>query len=98
MAIELRKMLRKKGIVVDLILLFGSQAKKKSHKDSDIDLAVVSRNYGKDRFIESARLNRLAQKIDCRIEAIPVGLKDYLRKETTSPILHEIIKDGTPLI
>ena len=98
MAVALRKLLKKKGIDADLILLFGSRAKNLEHKDSDIDLAVVSRHYGKDRFTESALLNRLAQTIDCRIEAVPIGLKDYMKKETISPILHEIIKDGTPLI
>jgi predicted nucleotidyltransferase len=98
MAIKLRRALIDSGITPDIILLFGSFAKKKTHKDSDIDLAVVSRQYGFDRFEEGWRLNFIASSIDPRIEAIPVGLDDYLKRETLSPILHEIKKTGTCLM
>lgn len=98
MAIKLRQALIDKGITPDVIILFGSFAKNKDHKDSDIDLAVVSRGYGFDRFEEGWRLNLIASSIDPRIEAIPVGLDDYLTPETISPILHEIKKTGTCLL
>ncbi|HQO39208.1 MAG TPA: nucleotidyltransferase domain-containing protein [Spirochaetota bacterium] len=82
----------------DLIILFGSQAAGTSRYDSDIDPAVISRDFGKDRFEEGSRLNYLASSINHRIEAVPVGLDEYLAKNSISPILQEITTKGIPLL
>jgi predicted nucleotidyltransferase len=97
-AIKLRELLRKDNIRTDLIILYGSYAKKTSKKNSDIDIAVVSRDFGRDRFSEGSRLNYLASFIDPRLEIVPIGLNEYLSNKSISPILNEIIKNGTPLI
>ncbi len=34
-------------IQVDKVVLFGSRIKGKVHKDTDIDIAIVSRDFGK---------------------------------------------------
>ena len=95
---ELRHLLKKNNISPSLFLLFGSYAKNKQNEHSDIDLAVVSKDFGKDRFKEGVKLNRLGHKINPRFELIPVSLKDYLTPETINPILHEIKKDGIPIM
>lgn len=97
-AIELALLLKKEKINADLIILFGSQADGTSRDDSDIDMAVISRDFGKDRFKEGSRLNYLASTIDHRIEAVPVGLDEYLSGNSISPILHEITTKGIPLL
>ena len=97
-SIELFQLLKKENITADLIILFGSQATGNARVDSDIDIAVISRDYGKDRFSEGSRLNYLASSIDHRIEAVPVGLDEYLSKNSVSPVLHEITTKGIPLI
>ena len=65
---------------------------------SDIDLAVISADFGKDRFEKGAMLNLIASKIDCRIEAIPISIHNYLDKETIFPIVDQIQKTGIPLL
>jgi predicted nucleotidyltransferase len=81
-----------------MIILFGSFAKGQQHKDSDIDIAVVSRQYGKNKLFEGAKLNLVASKIDPRIEALPFSLKEYRDPHNISPILHEIKSTGICLV
>ena len=43
----------------------------RNHAGSDLDIAVVSPDFGKDRFEEGKLLRRIAWRIDPRIEPIP---------------------------
>ncbi len=97
LALEYREILVKNKIHPDIIILFGSQAKGTAKKDSDIDLAIVSRDLGSDRHKDSIRLNRLAYKINAPLEVIPINYYDYMKKETLSPILDQIFKTGIVL-
>lgn len=96
-ALEYRALLIKHKIQPDIIILFGSQAKGTSHKYSDIDLAIVSRNFKKGNTKDSIKLNRIAFELDAPIEAVPVNYYEYMKKETTSPILDQIFKTGIVL-
>lgn len=98
LAIQLYRALERKKVHADIIILFGSHAKGKAHADSDIDLAVVSRDFGKDRIKEGAMVNLLVSEINPRAEVVPVGLDAYFDKENISPILHEIKKTGICLL
>lgn len=91
-------MLKNEGIPLDGALLFGSRAKNSHHAESDIDLAIVSRDFGIDRFTESVLLNRLVFRCLKNCEAVPIGLKDYLNPQQISPLLYEIKSTGTPLL
>jgi len=60
--------------------LYGSYAKGKYHKDSDIDILIVSDDFTGNRFRDSLKLMRICQKIDSRIEFMPyrsIDFKDY---------------------
>ncbi|MBF0359560.1 MAG: nucleotidyltransferase domain-containing protein [Oligoflexia bacterium] len=92
-----RKEIILSGIYPDLFVLFGSYYKGNYRTDSDIDLAIISRDLGKDRFKESTLLNYIASKEDSRFEIIPVGLSEYLDPLPISPIIAEIKANGTPL-
>ncbi|MBF0316402.1 MAG: nucleotidyltransferase domain-containing protein [Oligoflexia bacterium] len=98
MAIILRHKLKKHGIRASLIILFGSQANGTATSESDIDLAVISPDLGKDRLQEGALLNRIAARIDHRIEVIPVTLKKYLELNSDSPIIDQIHRKGVVLL
>lgn len=98
MAHALRRELINAGIRPSVILLFGSRANGKPRPDSDIDIAVVSPDFGKDRFEEGVKLNTLAHKINPLIEAIPVSTDKYLEVDSISPIIHEIKKTGIVLL
>jgi predicted nucleotidyltransferase len=97
-AVRLHIALRRESVWADMIILFGSQAKGNARKHSDIDIAVVSRNFGKDKLVEGAMLDRVAVKIDTRIEALPFSLKEYKDPRNISPILHEIKKHGICIV
>lgn len=90
--------LKRNNLTPDLVVLFGSHAKGTSNRNSDIDIAVVSQKFGKDRLKEIAFLNKIALKIDPSIEAIPINTFDYIARETTSPILNEIKKSGVAIL
>ncbi len=98
LAITLRAALRDQNICADCIVLYGSYSRGEAGSESDIDLAVVSRMYGYDRFLEGAVLNRIAVKVHPDIEAVPVGIRDFLEPMPTSPLLHEIKTTGTILL
>ncbi len=97
-AIAIRRELLAKGITPSAIILFGSYAKKCAREDSDIDIAVVSRDFGKNRFEEGVMLNLLVSKIDHRIEAIPISLTSFMDTPSVSPIIYEIQKTGVCLL
>jgi uncharacterized protein len=72
------------------IILFGSYAKGNYNEDSDIDIAVILKDYSNLIDIQ-LDLMRLRRKIDSRIEPHPFREKDF---EVTNPIVNEIIKYG----
>jgi len=82
----------KSGIPVNSAYLFGSYAKGNSHKDSDIDICVVSKKFGKDYFEEALKLDTISNNIDMRIEAVPLNPKDLDDKYST--LASEIKKYG----
>jgi predicted nucleotidyltransferase len=52
--------LNRKGIRVERALLFGSYASGKDCANSDLDVAIVSPDFGKDRFEEGKMLFQIA--------------------------------------
>lgn len=72
------------------IFLFGSYAKGNFSDDSDIDIAVVFKDYSSliDMQLELMRLRR---KIDSRIEPHPFRESEF---EVSNPIVNEILKYG----
>jgi uncharacterized protein len=93
---EFAKSLDKEGIKVIKLILYGSYATGKFHKDSDIDVAVVSSDFGMDRFDEGTRLFRIACKIDPRIEPVPISLESY-ENDTWIPLIYEIKEKGVEI-
>lgn len=85
-------LLKKEGVKVDKMILFGSYAKGKARKWSDIDLCVVSSEFGKRPCLEMRRLNNLALKIDDRLQPIPLNYDNLNEKYST--LAHEIRKSG----
>lgn len=89
--------IQKEGVPVNAVILFGSQVSGKGGRDSDIDVCVVSKRFGRDSIEEGCFLQRLAHRIDPRIEPIAVSLKEY-RKNKYLPILHAIRKNGLRIV
>lgn len=91
------KAIQKEGIPVNAMILFGSQVKGHAGSDSDIDVCVVSEKFGADPIEEGCFLQRLAHRIDLRIEPLPISLHDY-RHNKILPILHAIRKNGVRIV
>jgi predicted nucleotidyltransferase len=90
------KRLRQEGISVDRLILYGSHAAGKAQRDSDIDVAVVSRDFGKDRVEEGIELYRIAGKVDTRLEPVPISVAAY-ENDTWLPLIYEIKVKGLEL-
>ena len=72
------------------VILFGSYAKGTFHDDSDIDIAVILKDY-KNLLDIQRDLMRLRRRIDSRIEPHPFRENEF---ELTNPIVNEIVKHG----
>ena len=72
------------------VILFGSYAKGLSHSDSDIDIAVILKDYDNLMNIQ-LELMRLRREIDSRIEPHPIKERDF---NDNNPLVSEIKKYG----
>lgn len=84
--------LKKNGIKVLRVILFGSYAKGKADLESDIDVAIVSSQFGKNKIKEMMLLRKLAIKVDSHIEPIPLSPADL--KDIYSTLVREIRRYG----
>jgi predicted nucleotidyltransferase len=79
------------GIRVEAAYLFGSHARKKAHKWSDIDIAIISPDFSADRIEERIRLTRLSTDVDSRIEPVPFRPADFIDED---PLAWTIRREG----
>ena len=86
------RVLEQQGIPVNKLVIFGSHAKNKATRHSDIDVCVVSSKFGKDNLGEMQFLFKQTSKVDAKIEPIPASPKEYNQLE--SPLMWEIRKYG----
>ena len=84
--------LKSEGVDVVEAILFGSHAHGVPKPWSDIDLCVVSPQFGKDDFEESLRLSKMKYDIDWRIEPHPYSPEGL--KEKYDPLADQIRKHG----
>ena len=82
-----------RGIHVEKVVLYGSYASGNIHAGSDLDLAIVSPDFGKDRFEEGKMLFQIAWRVDPRIEPVPISSESY-EKDTWIPLIYEIRQRG----
>jgi predicted nucleotidyltransferase len=88
--------LNSKGIRVEKAVLYGSYASGNVHTGSDLDLAIISPDFGKNRFEEGKMLLQIAWRIDPRLEPIPISSDSY-EKDTWVPLIYEIKEKGIEL-
>lgn len=93
---EFVKELKRHKIRVKKVIIYGSRVSGRARTHSDIDVAIISPDFGKDSFKEGALLFEIASKIDPRIEPVPVSLKSYVN-DTWIPLIYEIRKSGKEL-
>ncbi|RLI98378.1 MAG: nucleotidyltransferase [Candidatus Aenigmatarchaeota archaeon] len=96
--IERYKRRIKKKFQVDRIILFGSAARGEFTKDSDIDLIIVSRKFGrKDVFKITPQLYdewHLKAKIDYPVDILLFNVKEFERLKKRVSIVSEALREG----
>ncbi len=85
--------LKKVGIKIYKVILFGSRAYGNAHEFSDIDIGIVSEDFDKDPFLYKVKLRKIAVKIDPRLDPVAIPLESYL-KNTWIPLIYEIRTKG----
>lgn len=88
-------LLKSEGYPIEKIILFGSYAKNKQNIDSDIDLAVVLKEYLGDKFETRLKLMKCARDFDAVIEPHPFLLSEL---NEADPFLNEILETGKNII
>lgn len=81
-------LVKKVGINVDRAYLFGSYAKNKAKSYSDIDISIISSEFGHNWIEEGVKLSMIAGKLDERIEPHPFNPREMANKY--SAVAHEI--------
>ncbi|MBU0568580.1 nucleotidyltransferase domain-containing protein [bacterium] len=93
---RLVEVLAEKNIRTNKVILYGSCVEGKNTEYSDIDIAIVSEDFGKNKIEERMLLFRLGSRIDPRLEAIPLTPK-AIQEDTWVPLIYEIIDKGIEL-
>jgi predicted nucleotidyltransferase len=86
------QLLKQQGFNISRAILFGSYAKGKANPNSDIDIAVVSTQFGRDVTEEMMMLRKIALKVDSHIEPVPLCPEDL--NDNFSTLAQEIKKHG----
>ena len=86
---------RRSGIKISNASVFGSYARGTATADSDIDVCIVSSQFGNDYFEEMVQLRKIALTIDSRIEPVPLTPEDADDRLWT--LASEIRMYGLPL-
>lgn len=79
------------NIKIEKAYLFGSYAHGTALKDSDIDIAIISKDFSGDRFADRRRVVPLRRKIDRRLEPIPYTPENFIEND---PLVIEILRNG----
>jgi predicted nucleotidyltransferase len=93
----LKQQLEKKGLRVDRVVLFGSYAHGEPHKDSDLDIAVISPDFEKMGLYERAcaltdvEIN-VVHKFRIPLDLVALSPMEYEKQE--SPIAHFVREDS----
>lgn len=90
------KKLKENNFPFDSIYLFGSYAKNKANKLSDLDVAVVSDKLKKQWWKNEMLLSHFSLDVDTRIEPYGFTVNDF--KDNANPMAHEIRKTGIKVV
>ena len=91
---EYVQILETDGFDIEKVILYGSYAKGTPRRDSDIDICLISKNFGKNPHEEGKNLFRkLWQLKSANLGPVGYSPKDFYLKNK-SPLINEIQKNG----
>ncbi len=88
------KAIKSRNIRVNKAILFGSYARNQANDDSDIDIAIISPDLGKNFLKEAVLLKKISQDIDLDISPRPYSTKEYQQADQGQFLYDEIISKG----
>lgn len=94
--IEYLEVLKENGINITRAYLFGSHCTGNAHKDSDIDLAVISDSFS-DKLEDMTLLKLLTEDVNLDICPHPYSIDDFQKASKGSFLVEEIINKGIPV-
>jgi len=83
--------LSRHGIHIEKAYLYGSYARGNYHKDSDIDIVIISKDFQGMRFSDWKRIAPFTEDIDVRIEPMPYRPEDFTDSD---PLAVEVMATG----
>jgi predicted nucleotidyltransferase len=84
-------LLNKAGLPVEKIILFGSYSANRQNENSDIDVAVILKNFTEDKFETRLKLMKYCRDFEEVIEPHPFSEDEF---NTSNPFAAEILKHG----
>jgi predicted nucleotidyltransferase len=84
------------GIDIKKAILFGSHVKGNFHKDSDIDLMIISPIFDSNYDEYLTRIWFLTKSTGYKIEPVPVGERKFL-EDDVSPLLEMVRREGVEI-
>ena len=92
----IKSFLKNRNITVNRIIAFGSYVKGNYTKDSDLDIAIISKDFnGKDIFQKAEMLKglkwSLVEKFMLPFDIIPVSLKEW---QEDSSLIISFVREG----
>jgi len=89
------KLVKEDNIQIEKVILFGSYAKGSYHKDSDIDLAIISPDFKDNEYIKNmSKLLLKASELGADIQTLPFSIEDY---SDPIGIMEEILRTGVEI-
>jgi len=85
------KELAKNNISIERAILFGSYAQGTFNDWSDIDLAIVSKSFGGERFKDRNKIRRIKLRISSDLEPIPYNPEEF---NVDNPFVKRILETG----
>ncbi len=79
---------------INKIIFFGSRVKKVYHKNSDVDLIVVSSQFKGLKSFKRAPTIRLKLNLDYPIDMLCFTPKEFDKKKDGPTIVNEAVKEG----
>ncbi|MBU2483366.1 MAG: nucleotidyltransferase domain-containing protein [Proteobacteria bacterium] len=88
---EFLDMVSSVGVRLERVILFGSYAKGNANKWSDIDIALVSKDFQGIGFYDRQKMNPCVLKTDTRIEPHPYRTEEFTEDD---PFIKKILSEG----
>lgn len=83
------------GIRLERVIIFGSYARGNANRWSDIDIALVSKDFLGIGFYDRQKINPFILKVDTRIEPHPYKTEDFIED---NPFIRKILSEGVEIV